>query len=178
MPDASPARTWKLATFSLGGLSVVLLALLVLQSTGRFDLWASLRGGAGGYAGGGGPAPVKLGDFKGDEPLNGAFRDVVSKRLAAAPSLGYTSPGVTGVVVGGAIKEATVTPGAGSTKVAVKVSLFVTKEPGAALLSVLSSTAALAAEGTPTPADLESYKLQAMNAAANAAYEDFLEVIR
>jgi len=172
-------RTWKLTAISFAGVSAVLAVLLVLQASGRFDLLAALRGGGGGYAGGGGPAPVKVGEFKGtDAALSAVLKETISKRLAGSPGLSYSSPGVTGVVVGGSIKEAKVTPGAGGTEVAVKVSLYVTKEPGSGILSVLSSTAALETSASAPPGEIESAKKEALAAAADAAYEDFLEVIR
>ncbi len=173
------ARPWKLATFSFAGVSVVLAVLLVLQASGRFDLLGVLSsGGAGGYSHGSGPAPVKLGEFKGSDALSSAFKDSMGKRLASTTDLRYSAPGVTGVVVGGAVKDAKVTTAGGATTVEVKVSLYVTKEPGAGILSVLSSTAALEADGTPSPASIESYKKEAMDAAAEAVYADLREVLK
>ena len=45
------------------------------------------------------------------------------------------------------------------------------------LVSILSSSAALSASGTATPAEIEGYKMQALNAAADSVYEDFLGVL-
>jgi hypothetical protein len=149
------ARSWKMATMALGATTVALAVLLVLQASGRFSLGGLVGGGAG-FAGGA-AAPVKLGEFKGDPALVSLARDIATKRMSSAGALHYSSPGVTGVVVGGNV---TTKPSGGD--INVKVSLYVTKEPGAGLLSVLSAAAAV------SPGD----EKDAVDAAVNSVMDD------